>query len=591
MKVLLTIFLRAYLLAAVLAGCPAFAQKMKPTSAKIPPPPIARAITLDRGQQVTVPLAVHGTGVENMEFIIRTAPKVGRLSGLQITGNSTAAVIYTAPEETDAAEDRFTYAVRTADGVSAPAFVTITIAEAVGIPPRLVAPAALEMEAIRPGESTTVTIAIKNAGGGFAQGELRVPAPWKLEGPAKFRLSGGDKMDFKVSFSSTQPGTQKADVSYGPGQRVSTTLTANVLPPFTLAPALLELKSKPGAATRSGQVRITNEGTEPQMISIKHGGKLLTETSITVPGRQTHNLAVFAEPGEVGSLEDHLKFKSGDWSGEITVIARPLAAIVSCKEKSVQFGSVTTDRTALSEVNLENTGGSAIALTFTASGPFRTDPTSIALKPKNTAKIAILFKAESPGAASGMLSISGNSTHLEIPLFADAKAPTPTPRPVLQPTSIQREELTPPVNASPVPFTLSQPATAAEIPNLTGKPRDVKPTSATLEWTSTPKPNLRAQQRMLSAGAGGVITNWRDLEAKFTQEGAVMHCHLKSLKPQTLYTIRIVADSTTECTVNLITSAKPPFPISLRSVLITLMIGTAGWLLYKRWKATAQSGW
>lgn len=592
MKALLHIFLRAILLAVALAGDWAFAQKDKKPLAKAPPPPIPRKVLIDRGQQVTVPLAVYGVGVENMEFVIRSAPKVGKLSAVQITSDSTAAVVYTAPEETSAFEDRFTYAVKTEDGVSAPVFVTISIAEPAGIPPRLVVPASLEMESIHPGESTTVLVPVKNAGGGFAEGELTVPAPWKVEGSPRFRLGGGAKVDFKVSFTSTKIGKQNAELTYGARHRLATTLTVNVIAPFSIAPALLELRSKPGATTRTAQIRITNAGSEPQMVAITHGGKLLTETSVTVPGRQSHSLAVFAEPGEVGSIEDVLKLKSGEWSGEIPVIARPLGPMVSCSEKSVQFSDVITDRATLGEVTVQNQGGTAIALAFNTAAPFRVEPTSIALKPKSSAKITVICKAEAPGAVTGILNVTGEATKIEVSLSADVKAPAAKPRPAVA-TPVLKAPSEPVVEdeRTTIPISLLQPSGAVDIPNFSGRPREAKPTSAIFEWTSAAKPNLRAQQRILSVGATGPMTNWKDMDARFTQEGAMMVCQIESLKPATLYTVRVVAGSVTECTVSFITPQKPPFPISLRGVLLAAMAGTAGWLLWRRWKTTARSGW
>ncbi len=589
LKALLLTIIRAFLLATTLAGSPAFAQKTKPTSAKAPPPPIPRKYTLDRGQQINVPLAVYGSGVENMQFLIRTAPKVGTLSQIMTTGDNTATVTYTLPDDTTALEDRFFYAVKTPDGVSAPVAVTITIAEAVGLSPRLVVPGSLEMEAVRPGESTSIIIAIKNAGGGIAQGNVAVPAPWSIAGPTRFRLAGGAKTEFKVSFSSATTGTQKADITYGPGQRVSTTLTATVLSPFKLTPALLELAAKPGATTRTGQIRITNEGPEPQLIAIKHNGKLLTETSITIPGRQTQSLAVFAEPTEVGPLEDRLMLKCGDWSAEIPVIAKALGPIITCSAKSIEFPDAATDHTAVSTILLENTGGTLAALTLATTAPFRTEPTAIALKPKSSSTITILCKAESPGTAQATLSISGTSTQIDIPLTAQIKTAKPIPRPALSPAPVLKS--LPPIPQTPAKTSLAEPRTGAEIPGIVGKIGQLTHSTAAIEWTSAPKPNLHAQARILSATPSGPILNWKDLEATFTQEGALMRCSLKSLTPQTLYTVRILAGDTTECTVNIVTPLKPPFPITLQNIIITLLLGTAGWLLWKRWKTTARSGW
>ncbi len=592
MKTLLTIFLRVCVLASLWAGTSSFAEAKKGT-AKAPPPPVPRKLTVDQGQQVVVPLAVFGTGEENMAFLIRSGPKHGKVSAVRITGDKTAAVTYFAPEQTAATEDQFTYAVRTADGVSAAASVVIRIAEAAGLAPRLVVPRALELEAVRAGESSNATITIKNAGGGLSVGELSVPAPWRIEGKTKFRLEGGSSTEFAVSFSSPIVGLQKGDVTYGPGHRVSTTLSISVLPPITFVPALLELKAKPDATTRSAQVRLTNESAEPVMVGIKHAGKLLTEASVTIPARETKSLAVFAEPGETGSIQDKLQFTAGSWTGELPVISAALGALVSCREKAVAFSAVTVDRVAQSNITVENAGGTAVALTFTAGGPFSTDPTSIALKPKSTASIAVLCRAETPGALEGKLSITGNGVQLDLPLTAQASASAtsapPSPpvaeKPRVAPAPVRVEEERTAVSLAAV-------GTAAEVPGMLGKVSAVTPKSATIEWTSTLKPGLRVQQRILSVSAGSPVITWRDVAAKFQQVGAVMHCEIGELSPSTVQTYRILAGDSVECTVNVITPARPPIlPFGLQSTVLTLLGAAAAWLLWKRWKMTARSGW
>ena len=591
MKLLLSIFVRACLLAAMFVAAPTHAApKKNEVRLRVPPPPVARKVTLERGQQIVVPLAIYGAGVEGMEYVIRSAPKHGKLSAVYITGAITAAVTYTAPEQTTATEDRFTYAVRTSDGVSAAVPVVITISEAAALPPRLVVPASMEMPSIRPGETSSVILELKNTGGGFAEGALDVAEPWKVEGSPKFRLGGGSKAEFTVTFSSSATGPHKAEVSYGARQRVSTTLNVAVLAPITFSPALIELKTKPGVTTRSGQIRITNAGTEPVMVAIKHGGKLLTETSLTIPGRSEHTLAVFAEPGEVGTVEDKLQFTAGAWSSEIPVIAPALGPIVSCREKSVAFAEVTVNRTAQSSITLENTGGTAIALSFSTNGPFRADPTSIALRPKSTETIAVLCKAESAGTALGKLSIVGTGVRIDVPLSAQitaaAVAVMRAPQAPVVESKAEHQKETPPVLTN-------MPSLAAEIPNLVGKVIKATPTSATFAWKAGELPDRHAQMRSLSPGPNnGLISSWADVRATFRQDGDMTVCDLDKLTPATLYTCRVVSGKTVECTVSIVTPAKPPFlPFGWRSVLIAALCSTAVWMLWTRWKSSGRSGW
>lgn len=582
---LLSLFLRLCLLAAVLSGAHLHAQTGKDLRVKVPPPPIPRKATLDRGQNATIPLGVYGPGVEQMEFIIRTPPKHGTLSRVQITGDSTAAVVYTAPAQTNALEDRFTYAVRTADGVSAAVPVVITIAEPAGLPPRLVVPGSLDGEEQRTGEEYTFTIPIKNAGGGYAEGEFTIAPPWKVQNPAKFRLAGGESMEVTVTFSAMKIGAHKADLTYGAAHRVSTTLNAKVVAPLTITPALLDLKAKPGAATRSGQVKLTNQSSLPVTVTIKHGGALLTEQSVTVPALDSHTLAVFAEPGEVGKIEDRLEMKAGEWTHSLPVIAQPLGAIVSCREKSVTFTGATAERTVQSNITLENSGGSPVAVTLTAPAPFRTDPTAIALKPKSTATIAVLCKADTEGLAEGELAITGADVDIRIPLSANIgpreaakKTPPKTPHaeepPAPKPVREAKES--------------STPSAAAELPNIRGKAIEVKATKATIEWKASQKPGLRAQSRILAPSGDTPAIAWKDIKATFAASGTNMQCTVDSLAPQSLHTIRIISNDGVECTVNFVTLPSPPYLIyALRALL--LIGAVAGIAIYLRKRRAARA--
>src|SRR6185369_12885225 len=107
-------------------------------------------------------------------------PKGGKLSKIESTGLNTAVVRYTAGDQ--AGEDRFTYAVRTAEGVSAPAQVSITIAVAPVLPPRLVADEQLTFAEVIAGQKSSATLTVTNRGGGTAEGDLTVTDPWRVDG-------------------------------------------------------------------------------------------------------------------------------------------------------------------------------------------------------------------------------------------------------------------------------------------------------------------------------------------------------------------------------------------------------------------------
>src|SRR5688572_12686182 len=103
----------------------AFAQKRKtPELPPAPPPVVSREVTVLEGDPVTIPLGIHGRRSEQLQFLVRTRPKSGKLSVITATGVNSAAIVYTPSADSSEIEDRFTYAVRSKEGVSAPGVVT-----------------------------------------------------------------------------------------------------------------------------------------------------------------------------------------------------------------------------------------------------------------------------------------------------------------------------------------------------------------------------------------------------------------------------------------------------------------------------------
>src|SRR5207247_763058 len=108
-----------------------------------------------RGEKATVPLGIHGTRGEILEFFIRTPPSHGKLSPVKNMGMNSAVVIYTPSGRTTAGEDRFAYAVRGSEGVSAPGLITIRFVEPVVAAAKLKAPGELEFPPVFPGQRST----------------------------------------------------------------------------------------------------------------------------------------------------------------------------------------------------------------------------------------------------------------------------------------------------------------------------------------------------------------------------------------------------------------------------------------------------
>ncbi|MDQ3547145.1 MAG: hypothetical protein M3429_11625 [Verrucomicrobiota bacterium] len=125
-----------------------------PTAAPSPPPQADdHALRLWRGDRATIPLRGHHSGSGTVTFWIVDPPAHGTLSELRLLGDNRATIVYQNHGAEPAANDRFTYLVRTSGNrVSSVAEVKIVVDEP---PPHLQAPGRIEFDQIVAGESRT----------------------------------------------------------------------------------------------------------------------------------------------------------------------------------------------------------------------------------------------------------------------------------------------------------------------------------------------------------------------------------------------------------------------------------------------------
>jgi hypothetical protein len=83
-----------------------------------PPPPVPRTVRVARGGKAEIPLRIYGTRSQKLTFIIRAAPQHGKLSEPKQTDPEAATVTYAPPADLAITRDKFSYAVRSNEGVS-----------------------------------------------------------------------------------------------------------------------------------------------------------------------------------------------------------------------------------------------------------------------------------------------------------------------------------------------------------------------------------------------------------------------------------------------------------------------------------------
>ena len=339
---------------ALLLAPPAIAQSRRDGRGVAPPPPISQTIAAQRGEKITVPLGIHGTRGELLEFLIRTPPAHGKLSPVKSTAMNTATVTYTPSGRTTAAEDRFAYAVRGSEGVSAPGVITLRFVEPVVAAAKFRAPNELEFPPVFPGQRSTAEMELANEGGGMIEGEVAVPEPWSIEGLKFFRLGAGQRATFRLVFIPTQPGVRTGEAVITGTERKIIPLRASAEERLAATPALLKLIAQPGSQTRMGVLNIANHSEEDATVAVEAGARLLTDRSVKIPAHGTSALPVFADAAEVAAFDDAVKLSSREWQATVRVHAVAVGGILKFSTDEVTIAGNAADPTASGIAILEN---------------------------------------------------------------------------------------------------------------------------------------------------------------------------------------------------------------------------------------------
>lgn len=561
---------------------------------------MAKTVQVRPGETIPVDLGIHGSRAQQLEFLIRTQPKKGKVSGVQITGINSAVVKYTAGRE--AGEDRFTYAVRNADGVSAPAAVTITIVAAPALPARLASVDELAFPEVIVGRDSTALLEITNQGGSPAEGELTVPEGWSVEGTTRYMLAPGKREVFKLVFAPAKAGEFAGNAVFGPKPQRAVTLRGVAKAPIDFSPTSLDLIAPPKSQTREAVLRVTNRGAEPRNVAVTASPRLLVEPTVTVPPGGTVDLRVFAAADQAGAIDETMKLESGAWKADVPVRARPIPAMVRFSTQVPDFGKVVAGVPAEAAVELENSGGLPVTVAMRVEAPFEVSAAGVQVPAKGTARVPVRLLAKAPGVVSATLVADSGTDSERLPLQVEAapasdsppppRAPSEKPTAPEVPVSVPKAE----IEAAPSLESLPPP-NMAEVPGKMGKyVRDITAASALVEWPASVGPGeaLAVDERLVTKGPDGMpVVQWRAIPSTQISEAAgLRRATLQKLRPGSLYVIRVTSKGQPVFATKFITLPdKPWLDISWRGVLLIALLAILGAVGWRRWKTRAKAAW
>jgi len=570
----------------------AMAQSRRDGTGVAPPPVVSQTVLVQRGEKIAVRLGIHGARGGQLEFIIRNPPAHGRLSAVKSTGLNSATVSYTASGKGSPAEDRFTYAVRSSEGVSAPGVVAIKFADQPVVPPKLRVPREMEFPSIFFGQSSTVEMELVNEGGGVVEGDVAVPEPWGIEGIKFFRLNGGQRTTIKLFFKAAKPGVSTGEATITGTERRIVPLRVTVEERLAATPPRLKLAARSGSQTRTGTIRISNRSGEDASVVIESGARLLTDRAVKVPARGTAALPVFADASEAGAFDEMVKLSSDHWAATVAVHAAAVGPILKFVGDKVSIAGNAGGISASGSATLENSGGEAVTVRLDIESPFELDRRVVTVPGRGRLEIPIRAPGAGPGSYRANLKTAGAGVPAVVEVTAELspQASVSSPRESLRPVPAKSEEV-PDATASPDPALPWMPMTLRELPNGMGKfARQIGADSAVLNWPAEiGAADARLEERVMSLTVDEQLQiDWAPLgNVRIAAAGDRVTAEIRHLTPGSFHTIRAVsgkgADATILFTVEFWTPRKKAlFNVGWRTPALVLALAA---LLFAIWRS------
>ena len=593
----------------MLVGAPplAGAERKKEPLPEAPPPAQPLAVKVKRGEPVEIALRIYGRKNEPLKYLIRVPPEHGRLTEPRVVEREVSAVTYTPTADLAITRDRFSYAVQNGAGVSAAVDVVITIVDQ---PPQLALPGALDFAPMLAGAVAAKTLEISNRGGGLAEGQAEVEAPWKIEGSPKYRLGAGARAVFKIVFAPEKGGVFESAVRFSSQPETSVRVRGEALEAIAATPARVVLQNTPGEAVRAGAFELSNQTDEERRVTLDGSPRLQVPTELAVPAHGKVSVPVQTAADDVAALEGEVRVEAAGLTVRVPVRAARVGPLVRAGRGPVVFGRVDAAKAARASFELENFGGADASVSWEIGAPFVMEQASAKLAPGEKKTLAMRTQsAAAAGKYRAWLTVKVGPQKLEIPVEAElfAKAgPAAAPRAVgsqaAGKASDNSSAATPEIAADEPPPPVTLPPGVAEMRVDLIRPEGVAltrltPTSATIEWPEAlaAAGRFRFESRRVVADSAGELTVvWDEIpKVRVQREGGKMVAVLSGLEPGGAYGVRVVPlGSAGEAGPPLFTQFfVTPEGVNLRSkftllrVLFVFFAGCVAFLLRQRWAA------
>jgi hypothetical protein len=166
--------------------------------------------------------------------------------------------------------------------------------------PILIAPDEIDFGQVLPGAASKRPLTIQNIGGGMAEGEIRVPDGWAVEGDPRYHMAGGEKQTFTIVFRPAGERNYTGDIEYTGDLQRATDLDGTGVAPFAVTPGFVELKQE--GDMRVATVEIDNRTTQAGAFRLTASPGLETDETAQVPAQGRAEIVVRANGSQAGDI-------------------------------------------------------------------------------------------------------------------------------------------------------------------------------------------------------------------------------------------------------------------------------------------------
>ena len=398
-----------------------------------------RTVKVLRGGTCEVPLRAISPQGYDVQFVIipGSGPRCGTISDPQRNSKSSVFYFYTHNGKKGASKDSFRIKAKSGPQKAwGYAKATILVEEP---PPRFaVDVSSLDFGAVFLGESRTLPVRIKNAGGGKLQGRLKVGEPWRIVDPVDLTLAEGETKKVFVTFAPLSSDTQRGSLIFESGSKPFPEIALQ-----GVGESRFEVIEKDSFEQRVGAselcIPIKNRTAAPLSISVQCPPPLKAPATIQLPPESSGELVLtlpavpFAEKSVLITLGD------GSATRDIRIQLPPPPSRLKWEvDGKAQLGEVTPGRTVSLTAKLQNTGSiSATAVIRTSGDGFTlvsSEQSSCQIPPGGNVTINATWEfPETLGSANATLTAETDGLLPEqVTWEADIKPPfeEPVPTPV-----------------------------------------------------------------------------------------------------------------------------------------------------------------